>query len=271
MNKQVWQTASLFVLLSASLDSRAVQRKEVRDGLAVEAIISEREPTRIRVENAKITGVVGRLAANNDCNMVPEAATPAAQIQPPTMPASANNGAEASITCDLSKGEVYLQPQGTGKKPINLFVTTDHATYTLVLRRADLPADTIVLFDPSAPLQVSKNGQGRAAQPQHVKGIKAMLKAMVAKRPPSDIQAEDVRVPLILWQEADLHLVRNYRGRGYLGERYLLTNTSAAPMTLSEQEFDRDGQGVVAVAIDNMNLRPGETTSVYVIRSEVQP
>jgi conjugal transfer pilus assembly protein TraK len=66
-------------------------------------------------------------------------------------------------------------------------------------------------------------------------------------------------------------LMRNYRGPGLLGERYLLTNTSTAPLTLAEQEFDREGASVLAVAIENLNLRPGGTTWVYVIRSEGQP
>ncbi|MCK7499558.1 MAG: type-F conjugative transfer system secretin TraK [Comamonadaceae bacterium] len=60
--------------------------------------------------------------------------------------------------------------------------------------------------------------------------------------------------------------MRLYEGRGLIGEKYLLTNVSAAPMVLAEQEFDREDGDVVAVAIENHNLRPGESTSVYVIR-----
>jgi conjugal transfer pilus assembly protein TraK len=38
-------------------------------------------------------------------------------------------------------------------------------------------------------------------------------------------------------------------------------------MTLAEQEFDRDSGEVLAVAIEHHNLRPGETTQVFVIRA----
>jgi conjugal transfer pilus assembly protein TraK len=37
-------------------------------------------------------------------------------------------------------------------------------------------------------------------------------------------------------------------------------------MVIAEQEFDRDEGKVLAVSIENHNLRPGESTTVYVIR-----
>lgn len=268
MNKQAWQSAAVLLLAAASVNSGAAQRKEIRDGLAVEAIISEREVTRIRVENAKITGVVGKIQSASGCVSTAEPSVPAAPTAP-TQPLQ--TAAEASITCDLSKGEIYLRALGTGKKPINLFVSTDRATYTLVLRKDDRPSDTIVLFDPSLPKAEDSAGSSRPKQASHVKGIKAMLRAMLARRTPDDVLAEDVNVPLRLWQEASLTLTRTYRGRGFVGERYQLTNIGGLPMTVTEQEFDREGDGVVAVAVESLNLRPGDATWVYVIRSEGQP
>ena len=72
-----------------------------------------------------------------------------------------------------------------------------------------------------------------------------------------------------LWTEARFSLVRLFEGRGLVGERYLLTNVSDQNMVLAEQEFDRENGGVLAVSIENHNLRPGETTTVYVIRQGV--
>ncbi len=37
-------------------------------------------------------------------------------------------------------------------------------------------------------------------------------------------------------------------------------------MVLAEQEFDRERGDVVGVSVENHNLRPGESTTVYVIR-----
>ena len=61
-------------------------------------------------------------------------------------------------------------------------------------------------------------------------------------------------------------MTRVYEGRGLVGERYLLTNISTQNMVLAEQEFDRETGGVLAVAIENHNLRPGDSTTVFVIR-----
>lgn len=267
MDKLSCQRATALLLLAAtSLECAAVQRKEVRDGVAVEAIISEREVTRIRVEHAMISGVVGKIQSASGCG-APTENTPITS-QPPQPPAPA---AEMSVTCDLAKGEIYVRPLGEGKRPINLFVSTDHATYTLVLRRADIPSDTITLFDPASRDMASRAGGARPRQASHIKNIKAMVRAMAASRTPDDIEVEDVNVPLQLWREASLTLMRNYRGRGLLGERYLLTNTSATPLTVTEQEFDREGANVQAVSVENLNLRPGDTTWVYVVRGEVQP
>ena len=94
-----------------------------------------------------------------------------------------------------------------------------------------------------------------------------MLVAMASDRVPPEVRVEEVNRPLQLWAEARLSLIRTYEGRGYVGEAYRLTNVSAAPMVLAEQEFDRDDGDVLAVAIEHHNLRPGDTTHVYVIRA----
>ena len=89
---------------------------------------------------------------------------------------------------------------------------------------------------------------------------------MSSERAPADIRVEEVNRPIQLWQEAKFALVRQYEGRGLIGERYLLTNVSSQDMVLAEQEFDRERGNVLAISIENHNLRPGESTTVYVIR-----
>ena len=49
------------------------------------------------------------------------------------------------LECDADKGEIYVRPVGGLGKPVNLFISSQHATYTLLLRRSDTPADTIVI------------------------------------------------------------------------------------------------------------------------------
>lgn len=52
---------------------------------------------------------------------------------------------------------------------------------------------------------------------------------------------------------------------GERGEKYRLTNTGKTALRLVEQELYR--KGVVAVAIEQMQLEPGQTTSVHVVRT----
>jgi conjugal transfer pilus assembly protein TraK len=64
-----------------------------------------------------------------------------------------------------------------------------------------------------------------------------------------------------------LTLMRVYEGRELVGEKYLLTNVGNEPMVLAEQEFEREDGHVLAVALERHQLRPGDSTAVYIIRT----
>jgi conjugal transfer pilus assembly protein TraK len=184
------------------------------------------------------------------------------------------------LECDTDKGEVYIRPvpafpgppgkagDSAAGKPISLFVSTKYGTYTLLLHRSDVPAETIVLRDRAAQAVATDRADGGSPgrQTPHVMGLKAMLVAMTAPRLPNDVQMQSVNREVPLWVEARFVLERTYARRGYVGERYRLTNVSGSDMVLAEQEFDREGDDVLAVSVENHNLRPGDSTAVYVIR-----
>lgn len=216
-------------------------------------------------------------------------------------PTVINPAGEVALECDRDKGEIYLRPVTPGQgawantgavaapavKPINLFVSTAQGTYTLVLQRVDRPADTIVIRDPAgaaaarssrvadrhvpalAGSEVSSRSRLDAPlgpAPSHIRSLKAMLVMMATDRVPSDVRVEEVNQPIQLWTQSQFSLMRTYQGRGLIGERYQLTNISAEPLVLADQEFDRESGHVVAVSIENHNLLPGGSTVVYVIR-----
>ncbi len=261
MNSPALLRRLLPLLLLGSGAASALQVIEARDGVAVDAVLSLREPTRIRIEDAAITDVFGNIHSSN-CGASIAAA--GAAVAPPLNP-----GGEIVIECDRDKGEIYVRPVGSETKPVNLFVASAHATYTLLLRRSDTPADTIVIRDrtPRAVRAGDAAAAGALARPTgHVRSLKTMLVAMASDRIPSDIRVEETNRPVRLWTEARFSLMRVYEGRGLIGEKYLLTNVSGQPLVLAEQEFDREDGNVVAVSIETHNLRPGESTRVYVIR-----
>lgn len=255
------------------MPAQALQLVEARDGVAVEAILSIKEPTRIRIEGAPIIEVFGNIHSSQ-CGSGAAPGGSAAITGTPVNPTG-----EVVLECDRDKGEIYVRPvagpgdpSGSGK-PVNLFISSAHATYTLVLRRADTPADTIVIRDRSVPAAASGGPSvpgPLGASPNHVRAMKALLVAMASDRVPADIRVEEAHQSLQLWAEARFSLMRRYEGRGLTGEKYLLQNVSAATMVLAEPEFDRPdskaGGQVLGVAIEHHNLKPGETTNVFVIR-----
>ena len=260
-------------LLLGSTAANALQLIEARDGVSVEAIVSIKEATRVRIEGAPITDVFGNIYSST-CGAAPAVVAGSGPMIP-TAPAI-NPGGEIVLECDREKGEIYLRPVGDSAKPINLFVSSAQATYTLLLRRSDTPADTIVIRD-RAPRQLSPAASAQGSlgpSANHIRALKALLVAMASDRVPGDVRIEEVNRAVPLWAEARFSLMRRYEGRGLLGEKYLLQNISSSVMNLAEQEFDRpdsrDGGTVAGVAIENHNLQPGESTNVFVIlrRSE---
>ena len=255
-----------------ALPAQALQLVEASDGTAVEAILSIREPTRIRIEGASITDVFGNIHSSQ-CGLAAALPTSPGMTPASTGSTPINPAGEIALTCDRDKGEIYVRPVGDSAKPINLFVASANATYTLLLRRSDTPADTIVIRDrtPKA-LKHATSAQALAGpSPNQVRAMKALLVAMASDRVPPDIRVEETHGTLPLWNEARFSRVRQYEGRGLVGEKYLLQNISDAPMVLAEQEFDREQGKVVGIAVEYHNLRPGESTSVYVIRRGETP
>lgn len=282
MTTAIAATAAVATL--TAVPAHALQIVEASDGVSVEAIVSIKEPTRIRIDGAPITDVFGNIHSSNCAGgsapgaSAPSLAggtTPIAQSPPST---AINPGGEVVLECDRDKGEIYIRPVGDSPKPVNLFISSAHATYTLVLRKADTPADTIVIRDPGQrALQAMQSPTGAAGSqtplgtaPNHIRGLKTLLLAMASDRVPPDIRVDELNQPIQLWAEARFSLMRRYEGRGLVGEKYLLQNVSQAVMVLAEQEFDRpdspSGGQVLAVAVEHHNLRPGETTNVFVIR-----
>ena len=246
-------------LLISATPTLALQTIDARDGVSVEASIALKEATRIKVDGANITEVFGNIYSSN-CGGV---AAVNRDSGPPL--AAINPTGELFLECDKDKGEIYVKPVSAGAKPINLFISTAKSTYTLILKRVDMPADTIVLKDRGL-LQATHLERSGGPSPSHVRALKQMLTAMASDRVGADVRVEEVNRPVQLWTESRFTMLRLYESRGLIGEKYLLTNISNEPMVLAEQEFDREQGDVVGVAIESHNLRPGESTNVFVLR-----
>lgn len=265
--------ALVMACTAASLPAHALQLIDAVDGVAVEAIVSIKEPTRIRIEGAPITDVFGSVYSSH-CT-VPAAAPVGGVGTVATTPlaATVNPLGEVVVECDRDKGEIYVRPVGTSNKPVNLFIASAHATYTLLLRRSDTPADTIVIRDRSQRPATFTPTENRPASPAPapVRAMKALLLAMATDQASADYQIEEMHRPVQLRAALRLTQIRQYQGRQLVGEKYLLHNAGTEPVELSEQEFDRDDGVITAVAIEHHRLGPDEATTVYVIRRGSAP
>jgi len=236
-----WRPISALGLICAlAPPALALQPYDTQDGATTVARIPQREPARIKIDGGAIVDVFGDIATKE------------------------NPGGRLRIEPDKERGEIYVRPvDASDGRPINLFVKSAQGTYTLVLQPVDIPADTIVLKDRSAPPRIAPS-MYRAKPERHQARLKAMLLAMQAKEPPTEVRVVDTPRLVPLWQETRFVLQRIFEARDLIGERYLLTNVSKLPMVLAEPEFYRPG--VLAVAIERANLSANEGTTVYVIR-----
>lgn len=230
MIRSIPRLTLLASLLAASLPASALQILEGADGKTLVGKISQKELTRVVVERERIRRVTG-------------------------------NAGEFFLEKDEEKGQIYIRPAAEGAtKPINLFVATDRSTFTLLLQPVDLPAETILIKpsrDQREPARVERSSS-------YVRSIKNLLLTMASDALPRDMDVREISQDVALWQEARFTLTRKYVGRTLVGEKYLLTNVSAVPMVIAEQELYKEG--VVAVSVENMNLRAGESSNVFIIR-----
>ena len=231
----------LAVLFAASSPSvQALQVLDARDGVSVAAKLAQKEPTRIKVEGTLIGEVFGNVWQDKT-----------------------NPTGEIIVETDPAKGELYVRPLSpTTTKPINLFVSTRQATYTLLLQPVDMPADTIVLRDRTPRVPRAATSQGKA--PQHVRVLTTLLAAMAKESPTADMRIEDTVRDVRLWQATRFTLLRTYATPGLIGERYLLTNLGDAALAVEAPWLDREG--VLGVSIEQATLEPQASTQVFVLR-----
>ena len=234
--------ASLALLAQSFVVAHAAVVLDVRDGGSMTAKISLKDPTRIRVDGARITDVLGSSIRTDK-----------------------NPSGTLTVSTDETKGEVYIQPTGTKMPPAtSIFVSTETATYTLVLVPLDIPADSLIIRDRGIALAPTLGKR----LPNHEKELINLLKSVAADQVPPGLQVTEINKPVALWKEARFTLLRRYEGHPrWVVEAYQLTNVTnvtEAPMVLDERELLTEG--VAAVGLVQTILAPGEAAVVRVVR-----
>ena len=219
------------LLLAASQPASALQILDAKDGETVLGKISRKEVTRISLERGRIRKVTG-------------------------------NAGEFLLEKDEEKGQIFIRPASPDStKPINLFVSSERSTVALLLQPVDIPSDTIVIREGREPL---KSASRMERSGLHVRTIKNLLLAMAGDALPDDMEIRESGQELALWPGVRLTLQRAWLGAGIVGEKYQLANTGASDVNLAERDLYKPG--VMAVSLEQNSLRPGESTTLFVIR-----
>jgi TraK protein. len=215
--------------LGVSWQAHALQLVSVSDGATAYAKLSSDDITRISIADARITSWYapkGKLV----------------------------------IEKDTKSGQLYVRPIDRGSV-VSMFVTSSNgATYALTLQSVDMPSESIVLREEGIKKAPSSIERGSTLEST----IKQMMLTMATDRIPIDMEVHESGKVFRLWQGSTLTLVRSWLGQTIMGERFDLTNTGSRPLRLVEQEFFKPG--VLAVSVEALNLEPGETTRLFVVR-----
>ncbi|MCZ2150315.1 MAG: type-F conjugative transfer system secretin TraK [Bryobacterales bacterium] len=214
------------ILLLASLDAVAAQVLQGRPDDTLAAGLSRSEPTLIRIEGHRIRRVFG---AEGDFD----------------------------VKADKDAGTAFVKPT-TDKPAFSAYVADDAGrTWKLLLSLTDGPADSIVIKGRGGESAGKRPGKDSTRNLE----IKRVVLALDADGE-TDMESRTANELVPLWKEALFVLVKIVQGP-LRGEKYQLSNASDKPMVIDERELYR--RGVVAVSVEKSELKPAETTAVYVI------
>lgn len=234
----------VFAGLVCAAPAWALQKLEIKPDATATARISLKETSRIKVDGLPIQDVFGSVYSPD------------------------NTAGELMVAPDATSGELYVMPSAMASpgKPVNIFIKTEKATYTLLLTPVDIPAETIVLNDRQTKAAIHAETPLPADAPDWLRQIKNMMLVLTGSAVPPGYVASVVGKPVGLWQETRFFEIRRIAHRRLAGSVFDLTNISQSAMVLDEREFF--DAGVVAVALDKSALAPNESTRIFVIREK---
>lgn len=233
-------------VLSALQPASAAQTLEIRDGDTAIVRISIRDQTRLRAERARVLDVIGDVFD------------------------ASKNPAGRLIVLKDPDGEFYLKPMPGQVLPVKLDVKTDRGTVGLLLQPAETIGETLTLRVAGGQAQRSASEAAAGKAGAYERSLKALMLAMASPDMVGELAVQNLPgggEVVALWQEARFVLKARYEAGGLVGESYELTNVSAQPMVIDEREFFKPGVGAVGVL--RMNLAPGQSTSVWIVRQPV--
>ncbi len=223
--------AAAFASMVAAGGAHALQIIDPVEGHNSFIKISAKELTRIAVENGKLSSLI------------------------------VSDG-ELIVEKDADRGQIFIRPLILNK-PINVrLITSSGRTYSMVMQAVDIPQEDIIVREATQKGEKAAGSESKATS--HVAAMKALITTMANPEPAASADIKKMNQEITLWEGTKFFLTATYQSRNMVGEKYRLHNTSKDTLRIAEQELFR--KGVMAVAIENLIIDPGQSTNVYVIR-----
>lgn len=167
---------------------------------------------------------------------------------------------------DDGNGYVYAD------MPSELFVVCNNSVYTLIVTPMDIPSVTLRLASPSGDT-FKKNIAHYKNLPLEKRALQIISEAYNENYPSSyQVTKPNKQVPLSTELETILIQVANVDGVGLRLKKYLVKSLAKNELIIDEKSFlsPAVSNSILAVAVENHNLKPGEMTRVFVVDQKEQ-
>lgn len=223
---------SFCLLITISEKVFAAQTRSVEDGSEFTAEISKLDTNRIKVVGDRVRSVK-------------------------------SNAGELEIAVEEKLGEIYVRPTVAAEnKPLNLFIITEqNFTYKALLYPKSIPSEQIIIRNDdvvaNSDIEIVKTSKNSYEQQ-----ILSLLKAMRTK---TKLEGYQVRGESKYIDLGDLGMkkITTYKGQNFIGEIFVLKNSTNQLVNLEEKTFFKNG--VRAVKIEKSVLMPDETTEIFIV------
>lgn len=166
-------------------------------------------------------------------------------------------------------GDVFIKPNPGAPKSFSFFVRDENGvTVTVVATQQDVPSETVIFESTRITRPGDQMPFESATSDTRKAAVRNMIKAMTINEENGYLVTPvDSEVPL--WKEAKLLALKSYENGDFVGTKYVLKNVSRETMNLLEEEFLDFGKSVIAIGLSKNEVKPDETTYLYVVRKNI--
>lgn len=187
---------------------------------------------------------------------------------------------ELDLQKDEVGGQIFFSP--LVPKAINIFVSTASGqTHGFILQPSDIPLEQIVIREQKrdsagvaggdqgtvigTPSTFGKDIRPKRVERGDVEGqVKRMVFALAKAETMASCELKLSRQTIALYQGTYFERQLRLECPEHTADAFILTNSSREPLRLVEQHLHT--RGVLAVSVEQLDLNPGDTTRVFVVR-----